>query len=296
MSRSNSPSWGVSTVGAARSPSTDDASRPRAVSASPSISSGQAGGGDHVADGRLRGRTGAEARTDHQRLEPGGHLDARPRSIRRRGARSPTASTGRPGSSLTPGEPRWTMPAPARWAAAAASRAAPVIPADPATTSRAACHLWLVGRRGRAATCARRRPHQARGGLAEVEADVGHHHRPRQRSSGLEQEARLRAPQRSPCGWRGAPGRAPLPSGRRRRSGCRPRAPAPSTAGRGVLTVEAGAVGGVHHQVGGREPRRRVARRRRPRREPPACRRRRAAARPSAPLLPLPASTTTRRP
>ena len=118
------------------------------------------------------------------------------------------------------------MPAPARWAAAAARWAAPVIPADPATTSRAACHLWLAVAAG-----GQPRAHvggldQAGGGLADVEADVGHHDRPGQRSSGLEQEARLRAPRRSPCGRRGAPGRAPRRSGRRRRSGCRPPAPA----------------------------------------------------------------------
>ena len=40
------------------------------------------------------------------------------------------------------------MPAPARWAAAAARWPAPVIPADPAITSTLADHLWAVVGRG----------------------------------------------------------------------------------------------------------------------------------------------------
>ena len=66
--------------------------------------------------------------------------------------------------------------------------------------------------------------------------------------------------------------------------------------GRAVAAAEPGAVGGVDHEVGGgqRAPGASAASTtatRTPRR-----RRRSAAARPSAPLLPLPATTTTRRP
>ena len=62
VSRSNSPSWGVSTVGSG--PVTEHRRRIASEGGQRVAvdSSGQAGAGDHVADGRLRGRTGAEAR------------------------------------------------------------------------------------------------------------------------------------------------------------------------------------------------------------------------------------------
>ena len=67
------------------------------------------------------------------------------------------------------------MPAPARWAAAAARWAAPVIPGEPATTSTAACHLWATRRPAGQPRDDVARLHQAEPARVDVEADVGHH-------------------------------------------------------------------------------------------------------------------------
>ena len=188
----------------------------------------------------------------------GGEREARPPPPGDRRRRRPPASRGGP----CPRRPAGPRPR-RRWAA-------PVIPADPATTSTAACHLWLAVDAGAAATSrtsaavdqARRRARRRRGRCRRpppVPASDRPGSSTRPGLSAAKVTVRLAGSAR-PCA---APVRPSTPLGMSTAS-----TGAPTGRG-GVLAAEAGAVGGVHHEVGGREPRRRVARRRRPRTRAP---------------------------
>ena len=297
-SRSYSPSWGVSTVGRPGRRGPAPRRSPRAVSPSPSTTAGRSAPAstsstaDRVAD--VGAETRARSTSAWNRRRASSTSSAQPRG----GQLEPD---GLGGPSRVVGHARASRGAPCRrrraGAAAAARWPAPVMPGEPATTST--LRRPLVGGRvaRRAASRRRRRPPRP---PPRARRRRGRCRRPRPRrpaTSRLEHRpgfsaanVTVRTADRAPAAL--LAGRA-----RRRRSGCRRRAPgAPPGSGASVLAAEPGAVGGIDDEVGGGQPGGRVRgvdhlRRARPRR-----RSRRAAARPSAPLLPLPATTTTRRP
>ena len=205
------------------------------------------GGGQHVEDGRLGGRRGTEPGADDERLEPGGGGQTAP-AHPTEGSSRPTASVGRAGSSGTPGDPRRTMPAPARWR-------------RPRPDGRRRSSLPIPRSRARwPTTCGRCRSGR--------EPPRAHHRlRPPLRPPS---PRRARCPRRRPCPPSSAPARAPDRASTRRTSPCAPRSARPrfspvvpsmplgmSTASTGApdtsgawCPAEARAVGGVDHEVG----------------------------------------------
>ena len=131
-SRANSPSCGVSTVSWMRRGQVGS-SRPASSSASASTTTG-------IGASAMMRRTSLALRSSSPR--PGPTTSARHRCMSSNTVGpKPTAGVGRTTTSVggtvagsAPGMPSRTMPAPARIAAWAASRAAPYIPGDPPST------------------------------------------------------------------------------------------------------------------------------------------------------------------
>ena len=187
---------------------------------------------------------------------PGRAGRAPPSSHPAAGTAMPTASVGRPGSWL---DARATPPAPSRRRPAGRpglpGGRPRSCPASPAATTTAARHLWASAPAGAAPTPATSAGlDHARAGPRHVEADVGQHHLAGQRPARVEQQPGLERRERDR-----ADGLGPRPTGAAPVSPSTPlgmstaSTGAPAGVGRPVLAPEAGAVGGVDHQVAGRE-------------------------------------------
>ena len=289
---------GVSTVGAVRRPRRKWAAArsPRAVRPSASTTSGS---GDEATTAWISssgGVVGAEARPDHQgpALRRGRQEGAGPAIASVSDAR--TASTGQ-GPAGSPGVPRRIMPAPAAMAPRVHRTAEPSMPTEPAAMPSGGGPLVRRPRPGReqgrsVAVLDQRGGRRA--GAIPISATVTS---PLRRGPVALEESRLVGGE----GHRvGGPHRA---AGGRTGVGVEARGQVdgqdgrPARHRRGVVAaVEPGAVGAVDHQVARRRAGRAASAAsstvtRTPRRD-----RKAAATRPSAPLLPLPATTMTRRP
>ncbi len=292
--RANSPSCGVSTVGPRRPVRAAAGSPPSAVSPSPSTTAGTTADDTSwstaASVGALRPSPGPMTRAP-ARSSCSSTTVSHPAA----GTATPTASVGRPGSWSTPGDATRTIPAPARCAARAARWAAPVIPREPAATTTAARHLWASAWRGgtHAATSARSTtPARARDTSRPMSASTtspasarpGWNTSPGLSAANVTVRTASTAPPgaapvspSTPLGMSTASTGAPAGSGGR----YSPWKPVPKAAS--ITRSLAGSVSGASAtgMTTVRTPRRRS---------------RRAASRPSLPLLPFPATTTTRRP
>ena len=146
------------------------------------------------------------------------------------------------------------MPAPARWAAAAARWPAPGMVAEPAITATLAVHLWAVAARGGSQPRTSAASTTAAEGAPTSRPMSATDHPAGPRSSRLQHEARLQRRERhrphrgegpSSLFARGAVDAARDVDGEHRRT---------RGVGRVVLPSEAGAVGRVDDEVGRRQP------------------------------------------
>ena len=253
VSSAYSPSWGVSTVGAARAAQ----QRGRAVRVPRQREQPVAVDDDRQR--RVEHDVAHRGDVSSSRPSPGPTTSAwkRSRSAQHvagpaeRRQRSLTTSIGADGS--TPGDRQLHHPGagPLRRLRRRGGRR-PVMPGLPAMTRTAPRHLCAVGGRGRhhratssrSTRCARAPTTTSRPMSATLEL-AGQSRARREQQAGLERGERHRA-----VGGEHVAGRRHR-SARRRRSGCRPRAPARRRRRGGPhVTVEPGAVRGVDHEVG----------------------------------------------
>ena len=260
VSRANSPSWGVSTVGAVRpvqhgarrrrrsrpARTARRRRRPAAPRRAPRPSRARGDGVVGAARGPGRRTSGVEAVEAVEHGRPTSRTPAARRRTTSAAAPSPSTPGRRQRHHARAGPLRGR--ATARWAA-------PVMPGLPATTRTAAAPLVGVGGRGPP-------PAGDVGGLDEVGGRARRVSRPMSTTStspasvapGAEQQARLEGGERDRAVGRQHAAARPRRSARRRRTGCRRPAPARRpTSRRPPVAAEAGAVGGVDHEVGRRQ-------------------------------------------
>jgi hypothetical protein len=199
-----------------------------------------------------------------------------------------------------PGLDRVTRPAPVRAAASAHSDRRPSIPGLPATTRTAPFHLCASTAERATRRPRRRRVHEVLGRTRHVESDVGDDDHPTQLSSAPNTSpgfkawnVTVRVAESTPGQLRRSTRSTPLGMSTASTGGA---APGRHDVGRDPIASEAGAVGGVDHQIARRQHRRPHRRHRSPGPSRPDARgtRRRYVRR--CRCCPPPASTLTTRP